>query len=114
MVFKDVFARSEFDFGDFTALVHWECPSPPPSCSRKMRRRGGGGSLEEDAECSPHSALYIGMGFHFGADQEEGRLGTMVHGLQAPEQCDEKGRISTASYRLVPGHPLWKRVVLQA
>ena len=42
MVFKDVFARSEFDFGDFTALVHWECPSPHPP----VQGRCGGGEEE--------------------------------------------------------------------
>ena len=46
--FQDVFARSEFDYGDFTALVH---ETPPPTCEGKNAedpsffRWGGGGSL---------------------------------------------------------------------
>ena len=51
MEFQDVYARSEFDFGDFTALVHEIDTGNPPPCQGKEAedpaffRWGGGGFL---------------------------------------------------------------------
>ena len=49
--FQDVFARSEFDFGDFTALVHEidTGDAPPPPVKEKMRRTPAFFAGEEEA-----------------------------------------------------------------
>ena len=73
--FQDVLARIEFNFRDFTALVHEiHTGDAPPPCQGKdaedpgFFRWGGGGLPKEDAGCGCHPALYIGLGFRCGAD----------------------------------------------
>ena len=61
-----MFARSEYDFGDFTVLVYEiDTGEPPPPFKEKMRRKPPFFAGQEE-KC--HPALYIRMGFRFGAD----------------------------------------------
>jgi hypothetical protein len=100
--FQDVFARSEFDFGGFTALEHEIDTGDAHPIKERMRRTPyspeRGSAPEENARCWSDTAVNIPVGVRPSPHTKERRTGQVVPGLSEVKQRDEEGRVPLAPH----------------